>query len=403
MRRELFIDRAMVLASSYAFTATNAEPIGRICRQLEGLPLAIELVASWIRVLSPQDLLSRIEATMDAPGASAGTGVADRHRSMRAVLDGSWQWLGAEDRAVMAGLAVFVGGFTREAAEAVTGASLTSLARLAERALIQRLPDGLGGTRYQVHELVRSYALDRMADAGPDAVATAHRRHLEYFVQLSEAHEESWNTPIEPDWRHPLAAEAANFDAAMLSALDQGDPERALRIMDAMFAFWLYSSTSFATRRERLARALTMPWTPSEPDSIRVLAKALNQRAYHIHQSDPAAALALFTQGMTLMQQAGDEAGVGASLRGCAAVCIQAGDAEGGRRYAREASVVCHAAGDRQGEMWCEYVQARVAYVDGDLPGARALFIAARAGFESQGAPFGAICLPGVAGRREPC
>ena len=307
-----------MLASSYAFTATNAEVIGRICRQLDGLPLAIELVASWIRVLSPQDLLSRIEATMDAPGASAVTGVADRHRSMRAVLDGSWQWLGEEDRSVLAGMAIFVGGFTREAAEAVTGASPTSLATLVERSLIQRLPDGLGGTRYQVHELVRSYALDRLADAGPEAVATAHRRHLEYFVQLSEAYEESWNTPIEPDWRNPLAAEGANFDSAMLWALDQGDPERALRIMDAMFAFWLYTSTSFATRRDRLARALTMPWTPSEPDSIRVLAKALNQRAYHIHQSDPAAALALFTQGMTLMRQAGDEAGVGASLRGCA-------------------------------------------------------------------------------------
>jgi hypothetical protein len=121
-------------------------------------------------------------------------------------------------------------------------------------------------------------------------VATAHRRHLEDFVQLSNAYEESWNTPIEPDWRNPLAAEGANFDAAMLWALDQRDPERALRVMDAMFAFWLYSSTSFATRRDRLARALTMPWTPPGPDSIRVLAKALNQRAFHIHQDDPAMA-----------------------------------------------------------------------------------------------------------------
>jgi predicted ATPase len=84
---DLFIDRAAVLASSYAFTAANADVIGRICRQVDGLPLAIELVASWIRVLSPRDLLSRIEAAMDAPGTSPGAGLADRHRSMRAVLD----------------------------------------------------------------------------------------------------------------------------------------------------------------------------------------------------------------------------------------------------------------------------------------------------------------------------
>ena len=141
---DLLIDRAAVLAASYAFTPAGAEMINQICRQVAGLPLAIELVASWIRVLSPRDLLSRIEAAMDAPGASDGTGLADRHRSMRAILDGSWQWLSEEDRSVLAGLAVFVGGFTREAAEAVTRASMTSLATLVERSLIQRLPETLG-------------------------------------------------------------------------------------------------------------------------------------------------------------------------------------------------------------------------------------------------------------------
>jgi predicted ATPase/DNA-binding NarL/FixJ family response regulator len=387
---DLFIDRATVLAATYAFTPANAEMINRICRQVDGLPLAIELVASWIRVLSPRDLLSRIEAAMDTPGASGGTGLADRHRSMRAVLDGSWQWLSEEDRSVLAGLAVFVGGFTRQAAEAVAGASLTSLAMLVERSLVQRLPDTLGGARYQVHELVRTYALERLADAGPEAVTAAHRRHLDYFVQLSNAYEESWNTPIEPDFDNPLSAEAANFDAAMLWALDHGDPERALRLMDAMFAFWLYSSTSFATRRDRLARALTMPWTPTEPDSIRVLAKALNQRAFHVHQTDPDAALALFKQGMALMERAGDNAGVAASLRGCSIVYMQAGDARAARPYSLEAKAVGHAAGDRQGEVWCGLHLGQADYLDGDLTEARAQFLAARAGFEAQGAPFGA-------------
>jgi predicted ATPase len=110
--------------------------------------------------MSPRDLLSLIEATMDAPGATAGAGLAARHRSVSGVLDGSWQWLGDKDRSMLAGLAVFVGGFTREAAEAVTGASPTSLATLVVRSLVQRLPDAVGGNRSQVHELVRSYALD---------------------------------------------------------------------------------------------------------------------------------------------------------------------------------------------------------------------------------------------------
>jgi predicted ATPase len=220
------------------------------------------------------------------------------NRNMRAVLDGSWQWLSEDDRLVLTGIAVFVGGFTREAPEAVTGASLTPLATLGERSFIQRLPDTLGDARYEVHELVRTYALERLTDAGREAATATHRRHMDYFVQLPNAYEESWNTMVEPDWNNPLSAEAANFDAAMLWALDHGDSERALRLMDAMFAFWLYSSTSFATRRDRLARALTLPWSPTEPDSIRVLAKALSQRAFHVHQIDPDAALALFKQGM---------------------------------------------------------------------------------------------------------
>jgi hypothetical protein len=277
---DLFIDRAAVLAASYAITPANAEMISRICRQVDGLPLAIELVASWIRVLSPRDLLSRIEAAMDAPGASAGPGFADRQsqhaRRPRRILAVAQRGrsLGI-DRPCGLRWRVHARG-----ARGCDGRKPDALATLGERSLLQRLPDTLGDARYEVHELVRTYALERLADAGREAATATHRRHMDYFVQLPNAYEESWNTMVEPDWNNPLSAEAANFDAAMLWALDHGDSERALRLMDAMFAFWLYSSTSFATRRDRLARALTMPWSPTEPDSIRVLAKALNQRAF---------------------------------------------------------------------------------------------------------------------------
>jgi predicted ATPase/DNA-binding NarL/FixJ family response regulator len=386
---DLFIERATAVGTVYALTAANADAIGRICRRLDGLPLAIELAASWIRVLSARDLLSQLEEAMQASGSS-GEGVAERHRSMRAVLDGSWRWLGDQDRSVLAGLAVFVGGFTRRAAEAVTGASLASLATLVERSLIQRLPDTVGGTRYHVHELVRSYALERLADAGHQAVDAARMRHLDYFVQLSDGYEESWDTPVEPELRNPLAADAANFDAAMLWALDHGDPERALRIVDAMFAFWLYSSTSFATRRDRLVRALALPWNASGPAAIRTRAKALNLRAFHVAPDDPTAATALFTEGLALMQQAGDQAGVAASLRGCATVCAQTGDAAGAWRYSMEARAICRAVGDRQGELWCRFGLAWAAFVAGEFAEARKLFTEAKAGFEGQNAPFGA-------------
>ena len=209
---DLFIDRAAVLAPSYAFTAANAEIIGRICQQVDGLPLAIELVASWIRVLSPRDLLSRIEAAMDAPGASAGAGLADRHRSMHAVLDGSWRWLGEDDRSVLAGLAVFVGGFTREAAEEVTGASMTSLATLVERSLIQRLPDTLGGASLPGPRAGTELRLERLAEAG----AGGRCQRAPPTPGLLRAALRCVRGVVEHSRRaglaQPLAAEAANFD-----------------------------------------------------------------------------------------------------------------------------------------------------------------------------------------------
>jgi predicted ATPase len=174
---------------------------------LHGLPLAIELSASWIRVLSPRDLLARLRQGSDALTSHSAM-VADRHRSMSLVLDASWELLGAEERSVLSKLAIFVGGFALEAAEVVAGATLGSLATLTERALIQRLPDAVGGSRYQVHELVRSDALSHLQDE--DAVRA---RHFAYMLALVEGRVIAQATPVEPSWSHPMGPELGNIDA----------------------------------------------------------------------------------------------------------------------------------------------------------------------------------------------
>lgn len=111
---DLFLDRSTLVAPAYADTDRNTDPIRDICDLLQGLPLAVELAASWIRVLSPRDLLAQLGQTSDAL-ASGTAPVADRHRSMNVILDTSWQWLDEADRRVLSALAIFVGGFTREA------------------------------------------------------------------------------------------------------------------------------------------------------------------------------------------------------------------------------------------------------------------------------------------------
>ena len=123
----LFVDRAAGVASGYALTELNRPVLAEICRTLQGSPLAIELAASWIRVLSPRDLLTSLVRVDPMVGSDSAGFVEERHRSVEAVLDSSWRWLGETDRAVIEALGVFVGGFTREAAEVVAGADLGNI------------------------------------------------------------------------------------------------------------------------------------------------------------------------------------------------------------------------------------------------------------------------------------
>ena len=231
----LFLDRATSVAGAYALTEHNAKTLGEVCDVLHGLPLAIELAASWIPVLSPRDLLDHLRQADIALASDTGL-VEERHRSLAMILDSSWSWLSARERTVLSALAIFVGGFTREAAEAVADADLGVLAALAERSLIQRLPDAQGGSRYQVHELVRSYALRQLEDDRP-----IRARHFAHFLELVEGLETSWNTPVEPLWSNPIGADLANVGAAMVWVLEEGDAEGALRMAAGLDTFWIFS------------------------------------------------------------------------------------------------------------------------------------------------------------------
>ena len=258
--------------AAYALTEHNAKTLGEICDVLHGLPLAIELAASWIPVLSPRDLLDHLRQA-DTALASDTALVEERHRSLAVILDSSWRWLSARERTVLSALAIFVGGFTREAAEAVADADLGVLAALAERSLIQRLPDAQGGSRYQVHELVRNYALRHVEDDGP-----IRARHFAYFLELVESLETSWNTPVEPLWSNPIGADLANIERRHDVGFGPGRRRGSA-------CAWRSGSTGSgsslslrpAVRLARLEAALDLPWSPSSVIGIRARAQA-----YHI-------------------------------------------------------------------------------------------------------------------------
>jgi predicted ATPase/DNA-binding CsgD family transcriptional regulator len=380
----LFVDRATGVAPPYALTGLNGPTLADICRTLHGLPLAIELAASWIRVLSPRDLLASLTKAHAALGSDWAV-VEERHRSIQVVLDSSWQWLGDADRSVIEALGVFVGGFTREAAEAVAGADLGALSQLSQLALIQRLPDPYGGSRYQVHELVRSYALGRL-----ERLDDIRERHLHYFLGLVDTLGIWSNTPVEARWSDPIAADLANIDAALVYALDRKNAEHAQRLAVALDHFWPFCVPSQEHRLSRLAAALALPGPPASESAIRARAQALLIVGRRVVVTDPAASHPGYREAAQLFRKVDDAAGLAAAIRDRGNARMLQGDYLGSRRDCLDSLVRCRACGDHHGAAWCLETIGWAAVLSGDPAEAIRRLTAAAASFVASDAPFGA-------------
>jgi predicted ATPase/DNA-binding CsgD family transcriptional regulator len=381
----LFVDRAAGVASGYALTELNRPVLAEICRTLQGSPLAIELAASWIRVLSPRDLLTSLARADLMVGSDSAGFVEERHRNIEAVLDSSWRWLGETDRAVIEALGVFVGGFTREAAEVVAGADLGTLSRLTQLALIQRLPDPYGGSRYQVHELVRNYALERL-----EFSEEARGRHLGYFLDLVDITGAARNAPLEPAWSDPLVADLANVDAALVYALEHGDAESAQRLAVGLDHYWLFGIHSSEHRAARLEAALALPGGAGSDGAARARAQALLILGRLEYVTDPARSRSSFREAMRLFQQVGDAAGVAAGILGRGNVRLLAGDHQGCRRDCLDSLARSRACGDLQGAAWCLETIGQAALLAGDPSEAVARLSEAAADFAARESPLGA-------------
>ncbi|MCB0155123.1 MAG: tetratricopeptide repeat protein, partial [Anaerolineae bacterium] len=178
----LFAQRARQMSPNFALTETNIGPVGEICRALEGLPLAIELAAALVRTHSCADIAQQIQQNLDFLSSSVRN-LPDRQRSLRAVFDHSWQLLKPAEQAAFSRLSVFRGGFTVEAATAVTGVSNRALSKLVDQSLLQRGQ----GNRYDIHERLRQFGSEKLA--GDRVYPAAHAR---YFADLLFQQEEAF-------------------------------------------------------------------------------------------------------------------------------------------------------------------------------------------------------------------
>jgi predicted ATPase/class 3 adenylate cyclase len=293
---ELFLARAHAVDPGFAANAAVPE----LCARLEQLPLALELAAARVRVLSPEQLLDRLTGRLDL--LRAGRGVDPRQQTLRATIEWSYELLDEAERRLFALLAVFRGGCTLESAEQVCGADLDALESLVDKSLV-RIRDG---DRFWMLETIREYAVERLeASGGADRL---RRRHAEHFLALAEE-TEPLAREVDASTLDRLEREADNMRAALDWLEAARETQLVLRLAAALDDFW-GAKGYLEEGRRRLEDALAADTSPTA-----ARARALNAAAdMAIGHGDQAAARLRAEEALTLCRQLGDTWGVAVSL-----------------------------------------------------------------------------------------
>ena len=232
----LFIQRANQASVGFKPTQKDLSAIVQICQLVEGLPLGIELAASWVRTLTCEEIAQEIQRSLNFLKTSA-RGLPERHRSMRATIEHSWKLLNLEEQKALRHLSIFRGGFNRQAAGAVADTSLSDLESLVSKSLVRRTESG----RYDMHELIHQYAIEQLQrDASEHA--EIQTRHSRYFANLLNERGPSLKGAERPLVVSELISELANLRQAWHWASAQQQAKDLSQSADTLF--WLYESRS---------------------------------------------------------------------------------------------------------------------------------------------------------------
>ena len=238
---QLFVDRAQALDPEFALNRANNETVIAICQRVDGLPLAIELAAAWIPVLTPRDLLAQLEGRLNLLSIGPPR-VELRHRTMRDTIAWSFGLLDEQSQRLFRRLAVFMGGFSLEAMREVCGDGspevLRELRALVANSLVRRLDQRGADSRYVMLETVREFALESLELSGESEVI--NDRYARYYLALAKRVESKLNTQERDIWLDRLEAEQGNLHRVLGWAIERGDAEFALDLAGSLLPFWQF-------------------------------------------------------------------------------------------------------------------------------------------------------------------
>jgi predicted ATPase len=387
---KLFAERASAVRPDFRLTDQNLPIVAEICRRVDGLPLAVELAAARIRILSPAELLGRLESRLSTLTGGARD-LPERQRTLRATIDWSHELLEPEERRLFARLSVFAGGWSREAAEAICASDLSidvldGLESLLDKSLVRRedMPDDQ--LRFDMLETIREYAKERLEEDG-DAVRV-RRLHASYYRNLAEAAEPDLTGPESGRWIEILTRETPNLRMALQWALDSGetsDLEEGLFTAGALWRYWQLTG-SLREAAEWLDRLLAHP-ASAAPTAAR--AKALRgDGGIEYWRNDMAKSRQLYEQSVAIYRGLDDKAGLAAALNDLAYLPMLAGELELARSMFGEARQLFEAAGDQWQAALAQFNLASLSFFTGDHAEARRLMDTALPVFRARGERF---------------
>ena len=330
----LYVDRARLARPDFDLTLSNAAAVGALCRKLEGMPLALEMSAAWAKTMPPAKMLERLERQLDLL-ISRRNDLPPRHQSLRATIEWSYDLLTPELQEQFLRLAVFRGGWTLEAAEAVVGrGALLWLTELQERSLIQ-VEEQAAEPRYRMLEILREFGQERLEEKR--LLASIRVRHAEHYAAMAQEARTHLHTPREKESMDRLATDYENLREALGACQDLPEQaETGIRTAVDLAFFWLQRGP-VSEGRNWLERALKRcPPTPTELRANLLSAAAMLRH----EQGDVAGARALLQESVDILESLGDLAALIPQRNNLAITAYDMGDVAFARQCWEESLAV---------------------------------------------------------------
>jgi tetratricopeptide (TPR) repeat protein len=374
----LFVDRARTHHPDFALTRQNGPTVARICRRLDGIPLAIELAAARIRGMSVEAIDGRLDDRFRLLTGGSRTALA-RQQTLRATMDWSFDLLTAKERLLLPRLSIFAGGWTLEAAERVCpdGAIqewevLDGLMALVDKSLVVYDPYGRDGGRYRLLETVRQYAAERRDDPATGAKA----RHRDFFLELAETLEPRLKGAEQARSLEQLETEQENLRAALEYCQEEVNGAAAeLRMVASLWQLW-YMHGYASQGRRYLAHALNRDGAAERNERRGFVLNGAGVLAWQ--QGDYDSARALLNESLSIKRELNDKPGVAGAALNLGNLAYYQGDYSGARERYEESLALKRALGDRMGIALALGNIGMVAWNQGDYPTAQAQYEASR-------------------------